>query len=358
MIPKNIKKAHILEAITYIDENGVPKNRFSTKYNIKFQGRLYPPKYVISLANKYVNGNMLKSEEFGGGLETNGFLRALSFEIVGGYEEKIETKVLTKVTADSLKIATCSYETRHGLFKEKKNILIEKLISELKNEVDVLLLPAGYFQLNDYSYENINVISNNLVQCLKAVSSDLIICVGIDCNYSENQLAVAVGKDGIRAFGRKFYPTEDEKETVKLADSYLDEELNYKRIFEVKGRKAYLAVCYDSFGIRKKKLENPGVDFVLNMIHRFVPKGEGGSGEVYFAKHGLAGASKQWNCPVFGAAMFKRREVPINWPTGVIWNQGDISTKFWKYSDNILEVHSEQKMEFETNTVNIKIYDI
>lgn len=66
----------------------------------------------------------------------------------------------------------------------------------------------------------------------------------------------------------------------------------------------FLAVCYDSFGIKHQKLRKRGVDLVFDLIHGFYPKGEGGSGEVYFAKHGLAGAAKQWNCPVFGAVVF------------------------------------------------------
>jgi hypothetical protein len=34
MIPKNIKKAHILEAITYIDENSVPESYWYLLYKV------------------------------------------------------------------------------------------------------------------------------------------------------------------------------------------------------------------------------------------------------------------------------------------------------------------------------------
>jgi biotin operon repressor len=56
MIPQNITKEHILKAIQEIDKNGVPEERLSTKYYLQYNGKNYPPKYTISLANKYANG--------------------------------------------------------------------------------------------------------------------------------------------------------------------------------------------------------------------------------------------------------------------------------------------------------------
>ncbi len=82
MIPKNIRKEHVIRAIGEIQRVGFPKNRVSRKYLVKYNDRDYPPKYVISLANKYINDRMLESFQFGGGSETNGFLERLGFEIV------------------------------------------------------------------------------------------------------------------------------------------------------------------------------------------------------------------------------------------------------------------------------------
>jgi len=77
-----------------------------------------------------------------------------------------------------------------------------------------------------------------------------------------------------------------------------------QQVFQAKHKKLYMAVCYDGFGIRKLNLVNPHVDAVLNLVHGFYPKGEGGSGDVYFAKSSFAGSSRQWKCPTFGAAIF------------------------------------------------------
>lgn len=82
MIPKNISRYHILQAIQEINKNGVPPNRDSRQYSLNYLGRLLPPKYVVSLANDFANGEMLSSNIFNGGLETNSFLASRGFEII------------------------------------------------------------------------------------------------------------------------------------------------------------------------------------------------------------------------------------------------------------------------------------
>jgi hypothetical protein len=84
MIPPNIRREHILLAIQEIDIHGVLPSRASSKYNLRFDGKTYPPKYVISLANKFANGKELNPQEFSGGQETNGFLKQRGFQVEGG----------------------------------------------------------------------------------------------------------------------------------------------------------------------------------------------------------------------------------------------------------------------------------
>ena len=81
MIPKNITREHILKAMAEIDINGVPRHRHSTRYAVLHEGRAYPPKYVVSLANRYANGEELPAMQFNGGVETNGFLASHEFDI-------------------------------------------------------------------------------------------------------------------------------------------------------------------------------------------------------------------------------------------------------------------------------------
>ena len=86
MIPNEIGKEHILSAIKEIGKSGIPERRKSTKYDLVYNGKRYPPKYVISIANKYLKSNKLMYElpanEFNGGYsEANKFIIALGFNI-------------------------------------------------------------------------------------------------------------------------------------------------------------------------------------------------------------------------------------------------------------------------------------
>jgi len=81
LIPRNIAREHIIKAMQEIDKQGVPDSRLSHDYYLKFNGKEYPPKYVISLANKFVNEKELDPKGFNGGEEINGFLESRGFEI-------------------------------------------------------------------------------------------------------------------------------------------------------------------------------------------------------------------------------------------------------------------------------------
>lgn len=59
-IPDNIKRNHIIEAIREIDREGVPSKYQSKDYDLIHEDKPYPPKYVILLANKIVNGTDIK----------------------------------------------------------------------------------------------------------------------------------------------------------------------------------------------------------------------------------------------------------------------------------------------------------
>ncbi len=83
-IPDTIEHEHVVSALREIVRAGdhtIPKNRRSTKFDVLFEKKRFPPKYVICLANKYANHVEL-SHRFKGGTETNNFLDALGFEVV------------------------------------------------------------------------------------------------------------------------------------------------------------------------------------------------------------------------------------------------------------------------------------
>ena len=76
MIPPSIQRDHVLKALHAIKAGGVPKRQEPTKFHLVFKGRLYPPKFTLSLAGKYATGEELPASEFSGGNEANTFLKS------------------------------------------------------------------------------------------------------------------------------------------------------------------------------------------------------------------------------------------------------------------------------------------
>jgi len=127
-IPGNIEKEHIIQAINEIDSNGIPEKRKSKNHFIIHNGKRYPQKYVLSLANKFANGKML--EDFNANQAQN-FLKKFDFliedpdkelspEEASAYIDKtLNTSRLPEFIEDSTDIKTKSW----GGFCEKHNIL-------------------------------------------------------------------------------------------------------------------------------------------------------------------------------------------------------------------------------------------
>lgn len=90
MIPSNISKEHILTAINEVKNSteGIPINRISVNYDLEYEGNKYPPKYIISLANKYANNEELVPGNFLT-TEARSFLKKLNFIVNKRNPDKI-----------------------------------------------------------------------------------------------------------------------------------------------------------------------------------------------------------------------------------------------------------------------------
>lgn len=250
-----------------------------------------------------------------------------------------------------------SYKNPHRNYNSSRLKTLSQVIKKITDKTNgdgILIFPAGYLNTGIKEVKpNVYLpwIGDIKTILSKIKGRSILICLGIDGAQKKDKMALppgdqlgfAIDKNGIIAMGRKFHPIYDERETINLAKSYLELEQDFPRIFELQGKKFYLAVCYDIFGIKHKSLNNPGVKSILNLVHKFTPRcrcsGEicicnATSGDVYFAKNGFAGASKQWRCSVYGSAIFQLRGIPGKWPAGVYWNQGNIHIKYWRYLDN------------------------
>jgi 5-methylcytosine-specific restriction endonuclease McrA len=81
MIPHQITRSQLLHAIQLLkcgDEN-VPPPRRSKKYDLRYKGHRYPPKYVVAVAYKEVGGDYLHGF---GVSETHNFLTSRGFTVV------------------------------------------------------------------------------------------------------------------------------------------------------------------------------------------------------------------------------------------------------------------------------------
>jgi hypothetical protein len=92
-IPTNITREHILGAVKEIDANGYPEKNESRKYDLVVNGSHYPPKIVISIANKIANGTLFDVSKFSGGEQyANRFLKERGFEIVPKNKESNDNR--------------------------------------------------------------------------------------------------------------------------------------------------------------------------------------------------------------------------------------------------------------------------
>ena len=84
MVLDDISRDHIIQAIELIDKEGIKKGRHSSTYDVDHNGKLYPPKLLISLAHKFAFGEELSPEKFDGGINTQAFkiLEKQGFNII------------------------------------------------------------------------------------------------------------------------------------------------------------------------------------------------------------------------------------------------------------------------------------
>ncbi len=154
MIPRNISRRDIIKAVEEIRREGIPEQRKSTKYTLVFEREIFPPKYVISIANRYANGEDLPASTFSGGTETNFYLSRLGFEIIELKPDMsgLKTKPGTKRGRIEVK------QNRHTERCSKCKIIVTEMLASLYGEVktnyrfEVGVLPEN-FSKSEFSRE-------------------------------------------------------------------------------------------------------------------------------------------------------------------------------------------------------------
>jgi len=266
------------------------------------------------------------------------------------------------MTLDLVRVATVVVASDGNYDNQIRLALMRKVVRKAAGITDVLVFPAGYYTTKGRPSTRLESVTEQTREMITPAKHEVIVCFGIDGratkDQARDQTAVAIGTNGVIASARKFQPTKDEDGFIDVASDPFIGEGQYPRIFEIGGKRVFLAVCYDSYGIRQRSLENPDIDMIFNLVHKFNPRPEPCSSTQYFAMYGFAGASREWGCPTFGAAVFFKRPIPPRWPTGVLWNQGAKGIKSWQYTDNPLKPSQEFEIENITEKALVRVFHL
>ena len=198
----------------------------------------------------------------------------------------------------------------------------------------IILFPAGWIHTgSSEAHIPEDAVCLAVTSILKHYSSDTLVCIGIDgkmdtSRFDHDQIALLIDKHGIKQRVRKFCASPQEKDVISH-DLESFEEAKISHIFSFKGKNFFISVCYDICANKPAPkgigVTNPGVNYILNLVHRFPKSGEG-SGVWYFVRDNFGGASRDWKCPVFGTGIFIERDIADSWRSCVSWNLGNVPT--------------------------------
>ncbi len=91
-IPK-VTREDIVDALAFIDEHGIPDKNKSTRYFLVAEnGKSYPPKYVIAVADHLANHTAIATDGYNA-VEAKNFLKSRGFLITGGSQEKYQLTI-------------------------------------------------------------------------------------------------------------------------------------------------------------------------------------------------------------------------------------------------------------------------
>ena len=135
-IPK-LKKQDVIDALKFIDENGVPEHNTSVKYVLVSEdGKKYPPKYVVAVADHLANSTDISTESFNS-VDAKNYLESLGFSIETKQQEKFELSITAesvestdeRFTMDNLNLGD-NYKPLNAYFKRANGDIIKRAYSK------------------------------------------------------------------------------------------------------------------------------------------------------------------------------------------------------------------------------------
>lgn len=181
-IPK-FKKEYIIEALRYIDENGVPFHNQSTKYELVTEdGKRYPPKYVVAVANHLANGKNISTEGYNA-VEVKSYLEGQDFTIEEKQQEKFELLITAETvestderfTMDNLSLGD-NYKPLDVYFKKATGDVIKRSYSKGERRNSNQTMPRIACQVFEKQLASLSVETKENFPVCKYNSESEMIC--------------------------------------------------------------------------------------------------------------------------------------------------------------------------------------
>ena len=179
-IPK-IKEKDITSALKYIDENGVPSQHQSSKYELVTEdGKKYPPKYVIAVAAYIDNGKAISTDGFNA-VEAKTYLQGKGY-IIEINQEKFELVISSdsvkstdeRFTMDNLNLGD-NYKPLGAYFRKENGQEIKRAYSKGERRNTNQTLPRIACQVFEKQLSSLSVEEKESFPiCKYNPSSDLI----------------------------------------------------------------------------------------------------------------------------------------------------------------------------------------
>lgn len=180
-IPK-FKKEHIIDALKYIDKNGVPDHNQSTKYElVTDDGKRYPPKYVLAVADHLANGQDISTDGFNT-LEARSYLESQGFTIETKQQEKFKLSITAegvmstdnRFTMDNISLGD-NYKPLDACFKKASGEVVKRSYSKGERRNTNQTLPRIACQVFERQLASLSVESReNFPICKYKPDSDMI----------------------------------------------------------------------------------------------------------------------------------------------------------------------------------------
>lgn len=188
-IPK-LKEQDIIDALKYIDKNGVPSQNQSTKYELVTEaGKKYPPKYVIAVAAHLATGADISPDGFNAA-EAKSYFQSKGYSIETKqekYELVISSESVTstdeRFTMDNLNLGD-NYKPLGALFRKSNGEEIKRTYSKGERRNSNQTLPRIACQVFEKQLAAMSIESKESFPICKYTPSSEMIC-GIYASVEE-----------------------------------------------------------------------------------------------------------------------------------------------------------------------------